>query len=338
MRLGWQTWLVRQWQTRNWFSCTLWPLSAITWLVVRWRQRQAVLHPPKPNNVPTVVVGNVLAGGAGKTPIVMALAAHWKAQGLHVGVVSRGHGRSLNGVIAVHPTSQFEEVGDEPLLVWLRCQVPVFVGQDRAACCQALLAAHPHTQVLISDDGMQHLGLHRDIEVCVFDERGLGNGWLLPAGPLREPWPRPLNPHIQRWNLSSQALSGIEAVPVQRRLANYAIQANGRRQALAAWGDQPVNALAGIAKPEPFFDALRRQGLNVALAQAWPDHDPLKSFEPQEAPGDWFCTEKDAVKLWPRHPQIWAVPLEVLGLDAWMQDLDRVLTQRISFPHGHQTA
>ncbi len=338
MRLGWQTWVVRQWQTRNWFSCALWPLSAITGLVVWWRQRQRLLHPTKPNSVPTVVVGNVIAGGAGKTPIVMALAAHWKAQGIQVGVVARGHGRSAKNIISVHPNSRFAEVGDEPLLVWQRCQVPVFVGQDRAACCQALLAAHPQTQVLISDDGMQHPGLHRDMEICVFDERGLGNGWLLPAGPLREPWPRPVNPRVQRWNLSSKTLSGIEALPVQRQLANYAVQANGRRQALASWGDQAVNALAAIAKPEAFFEGLRRQGLNLAQSQAWPDHDPLVGFDPKGAPGDWFCTEKDAVKLWPRHPHIWAVPLEVSGLDAWLKDMDVALAQRISFPHGHQTA
>ncbi|NBS09013.1 MAG: tetraacyldisaccharide 4'-kinase [Betaproteobacteria bacterium] len=338
MRVPWQTWVLRQWQTRNWISQTLWPLSSLTWVVSVWRQRQRALNPPPRTSVPVVVVGNVITGGAGKTPIVMALALHWKTQGIQVGVVTKGHGRKVDTLVCVDDNSRFEDVGDEPLLIWRRCQVPVFVGQDRAACCQALLAAHPQTQVLISDDGLQHPGLHRDFEICVFDERGLGNRWLLPAGPLREPWPRPANPNVLRWNLSSKAFAEIESVHVRRQLATYAVQANGRRQPLAVWGSQPVSAVAAIAKPDQFFDGLRAQGLNLCVSQAWPDHDPLHAFAPNTAAGDWFCTEKDAVKLWDRYPQLWAVPLEVSGLDSWLADMDRALTQRISSPHGHQTA
>ena len=338
MPFPWQAWVLRQWQTRSWVSALLWPVSGLTRLVVMWRRRQRRIHPPLSPGVPVVVVGNVIAGGAGKTPLVMALAMHWKSQGIKLGVVARGYGRHAKKVTAVHQHSAFGDVGDEPLLVWRRCQVPVFVGADRAACCQALLAAHPDTQVLISDDGLQHAGLHRDIELCVFDERGFGNGWLLPAGPLREPWPRPADPSVQTWNLGSHPFPNLDLVMLQRQLAPYAIQANGQRRSLDDWKGQRVHALAAIAKPQLFFEALRHQGLELGLAQAWPDHDPLNEFNPAVVEGDWFCTEKDAVKLWRRHPHVWAVPLQLEGLAPWLTQIDQALALRISSRHGTQIA
>ena len=338
MPFPWQAWVVRQWQSRSWASALLWPVSGLTWLVVMWRRRQRRIHPPLGLGVPVVAVGNVIAGGAGKTPLVMALAMHWKSQGIKLGVVARGYGRHAKQVTAVHEHSAFGDVGDEPLLVWRRCQVPVFVGADRAACCRALLAAHPDTQVLISDDGLQHAGLHRDIELCVFDERGFGNGWLLPAGPLREPWPRPADPSVQTWNLGSHPFPNLDLVMLQRQLAPYAIQANGQSRPLSDWKGQRVHALAAIAKPQLFFDGLRQQGLDLGLAQAWPDHDPLIEFKPEVAEGDWFCTEKDAVKLWRRHPHVWAVPLLLEGLAPWLTQIDQALALRISSCHGTEIA
>jgi len=338
MPFPWQAWVMRQWQTRNWASAVLWPLSGLTWLVVFWKRRQRQRHPPSSPGVPVVVVGNVIVGGAGKTPLVMALAMHWQSQGISVGVVARGFGRKSTKITAVNESSTCEDVGDEPLLVWRRCQVPVYVGADRAACCQALLAAHPQTLVLISDDGLQHAGLHRDIEICVFDERGFGNGWLLPSGPLREPWPRPADPLISVWNLGSHPMAHVDLVMVSRQLAPFAVGSNGQRRALSEWKNRSVNALAAIAKPQVFFDVLRGHGLDLAQTQAWPDHDPLSGFNPNVAEGDWFCTEKDAVKLWARFPQIWAVPLEILGLESWWSDIDQALALRISSRHGNQIA
>jgi tetraacyldisaccharide 4'-kinase len=287
--------------------------------------------------VPVVVVGNVMVGGAGKTPLVMALAMHWQSQGISVGVVARGFGRESTKIIAVNERSTFKDVGDEPLLVWRRCQVPVFVGADRAACCQALLAAHPQTQVLISDDGLQHAGLHRDMEICVFDERGFGNGWLLPAGPLREPWPRPVNPSVSVWNLGSHPIANVDVVRVRRQLAPFAVGPKGQRRPLIDWKNRRVHALAAIAKPQMFFDGLRDQGLELGLAQAWPDHDSLLGFNPAVAEGDWFCTEKDAVKLWPHLPEAWAVPLEC-ELPGVLLDEITSDVQQLSLKYGHQTA
>ncbi len=338
MPFPWQAWVLRQWQTRNWVSAVLWPFSGLTWLVVSWRRLQRRRHLTLSPGVPVVVVGNVMVGGAGKTPLVMALAMHWQSQGIQVGVVARGFGRIAAQITAVNEHSTFEDVGDEPLLVWRRCQVPVFVGADRAACCRALMAAHPQTQVLISDDGLQHAGLHRDIEICVFDERGFGNGWLLPAGPLREPWPRPADPAIRVWNLGSHPLPHVDMVMVRRQLASCAVGSNGQRRPLSEWRNRRVHALAAIAKPQLFFDGLRDQGLELDLAQVWPDHDPLIGFNPDVAEGDWFCTEKDAVKLWPRFPQVWAVPLELQGLELWWPQIDQALALRISSRHGNQIA
>ena len=338
MPFPWQAWVLRQWQTRNWASGVLWPLSGLTWLVVAWKQRQRQRHPPISPGVPVVVVGNVVVGGAGKTPLVMALAMHWKSQGFQVGVVARGFGRGATQVTAVNERSTCEDVGDEPLLVWRRCQVPVFVGADRAACCQALMAAHAQTQVLISDDGLQHVGLHRDIEICVFDERGFGNGWLLPAGPLREPWPRPADPSVSVWNVGSQPIANVDMVMLRRQLAPFAVGPKGQRRPLSDWKNRRVHALAAIAKPQLFFDGLREQGLELGLAQAWPDHDPLLEFNPAVAEGDWLCTEKDAVKLWDRFPQVWAVPLALQGLETWWPQIDQALALRISSRHGNQIA
>jgi len=335
MPFPWQAWVMRQWQTRNWFSAALWPLGVLTGWVVWWKRRQRRRDPPISPGVPVVVVGNVVVGGAGKTPLVMALAMHWQAQGIRVGVVARGFGREATTVTAVDGRSTFKEVGDEPLLVWRQCQVPIFVGADRAACCQALLAAHPQTQVLISDDGLQHAGLHRDMEICVLDERGFGNGWLLPAGPLREPWPRPSDPKITVWNLGSHPLAHVEMVMLRRQLAPFAVGPTGERRPLSDWKNRPVHALAAIAKPQLFFDALRDQGLELGMAQAWPDHDPLLGFNPAVAEGDWLCTEKDAVKLWDRFPQVWAVPLVLHGLEAWWPEIDQALALKISSRHGN---
>ena len=325
---------MRQWQTRNWFSAVLWPLSGLTWLVVLWKRRQRRLQPPISPGVPVVVVGNVMVGGAGKTPLVMALAKHWQAQGIQVGVVARGFGREATTVTAVDGQSTFKDVGDEPLLVWRQCQVPVFVGADRAACCQALLDTHPQTQVLISDDGLQHAGLHRDMEICVLDERGFGNGWLLPAGPLREPWPRPSDPAITVWNVGSHPLAHVDMVMLRRQLAPFAVGPKGQRRPLTDWTNRRVHALAAIAKPQLFFDGLRDQGLELGMAQVWPDHDPLLGFNPAVAEGDWLCTEKDAVKLWDRFPQVWAVPLALQGLEAWWPEIDQALALKISSRHG----
>ncbi|HEY0825394.1 MAG TPA: tetraacyldisaccharide 4'-kinase, partial [Ramlibacter sp.] len=164
--------------------------------------------------VPVVVVGNVVAGGAGKTPVVLALVEHLCARGIAAGIVSRGYGRAGEDCTEVRAEDDPGRVGDEPLLLRRKAGVPVFVAARRAQAGRALLAAHPRTRVIVSDDGLQHHALARDVEVCVFDARGIGNGWLLPAGPLRERWPRTVD-----LVLRPEAASGIAGHTLQRTLA-----------------------------------------------------------------------------------------------------------------------
>ena len=298
--------------------------------------------------VPVIVVGNVMVGGVGKTPITMALVKHLKAKGLRVGVLSRGYGRKTSSTLAVSPKSNSLSVGDEPLLIARSCQVPVFVGNSRVDAGRALLSLHRDVQVLVCDDGLQHWPLARDLELCVFDERGVGNGHLLPAGPLREVWPRKALRHASTGHdvpclvLKTSGEAGPNEFAVQRSLADYAIQADGTQRSLASWWDTPVQALAGIAKPDKFFNMLREQGMNVAHTQALPDHTDLQDLHIDTAQGDLLCTEKDAVKLWLQHPQAWAVPLQTTLPQELLAAIDAQLAAaqhaKLSSPHGHQTA
>jgi tetraacyldisaccharide 4'-kinase len=341
--------LLRQtWQTRGWLSCVLWPLSWIMGGLVALKQalyRWGVFTPDR-LPVPVIVVGNVMVGGVGKTPIVMALVEHLTHQGLRVGVVSRGYGRDApdqknNPIREVTSHSLAHQVGDEPLLIHTRCQVPVWIGSHRAKVARALLGAHPDVQVIISDDGLQHAALARDIELCVFDERGIGNGWLLPAGPLREPWPRRASATpAYRFELntsSSELAFAKQAYSVQRRLSDVAYQANGTQRALQHWQHQPAQALAGIAKPQVFFDMLQTQDVQLANTIALPDHASTNQLSAavahiQHNPTDVLCTEKDAVKLWPTLPNVWAVPLVVDLPQALLEELQKALSTLVKRP------
>jgi tetraacyldisaccharide 4'-kinase len=149
-------------------------------------------------SVPVLVVGNLVAGGAGKTPAVIALVQALRRAGHTPGVISRGHGRQGALAAAVQGASRAAEVGDEPLLIHRRTGVPVWVARRRIDAARGLCAAHPEVDLLVCDDGLQHLGLARDVQVIVFDERGIGNGHVLPVGPLRETMPAhvPVNSHV----------------------------------------------------------------------------------------------------------------------------------------------
>ncbi|MBP8272506.1 MAG: tetraacyldisaccharide 4'-kinase, partial [Sphaerotilus sp.] len=177
------------WQHGGPAQWALRPLGGLHGVLVglrRWLYRQgwkATVRLP----CPVIVVGNRVAGGAGKTPTTLALVGVLQQAGWRPGIVSRGHGSQTTAARPVHAHTPATEVGDEPLLMQRRSGVPVWVGRDRAAAAAALLAAHPDVNVLVCDDGLQHLRLGRTVEIVVFDARGAGNGWLLPAGPLREP-------------------------------------------------------------------------------------------------------------------------------------------------------
>jgi tetraacyldisaccharide 4'-kinase len=327
--------LQRAWLRRGALACLLWPVSLLFGALAALRRaayRLGILHSER-IPVPVVVVGNVVAGGAGKTPVVMAIVDHLRTRGHAVGVVSRGYGRQSSACLEVVPGSDPRDTGDEPLLIATSTRAPVFVAGSRSQAALALLNAYPATQVIVCDDGLQHHALGRDIEICVFDERGVGNGWLLPAGPLREHWPRSVD-----LVLRDPAASGIEGFDVQRRLAMQARRADGSTAPLSAFKVKPVTAIAGIAKPEAFFAMLRQAGVELSRSIALPDHDDFDALPVDSGGHELICTEKDAVKLWRRHPQAWAVPLEVTIAAEFWQALDSLLAAKLSSPHGSQTA
>ena len=333
--------LQQAWQRRGPLAWSLWPLSwvygalaALHRSLYQLRLRR-IEHLP----VPVVVVGNVVAGGAGKTPVVVAVVEHLQALGLRPGVISRGYGRRDDGGChEVRPDeTDAARSGDEPLLVARRCRVPVVVGAHRVQAARRLLALHPQTQVLVSDDGLQHAPLGRDIEICVFDARGTGNGWLLPAGPLREPWPRAAD-----LVLRPAEVKGIEGFDIARRLAPQAVRADGTRRPLAdfaAPGAPGGVAVAGIAQPEAFFAMLRAAGILATRTLALPDHYNFDQ-PPLDLPADLalVCTEKDAVKLWRHRPQAWAVPLHVQIAPGFWAAFDRLLAAKLSSNDGRETA
>lgn len=328
--------LQRAWLRRGPLAALLWPVSLLFGALAAGRRalyRASVLRTAR-LAAPVVVVGNVVAGGAGKTPVLIEVVRHLQARGLHVGVVSRGHGREGDECLEVTRASLASEVGDEPLLVARRCQVPVFVAARRVEAARALLERHPSTQVIVSDDGLQHLALGRDLEICVFDDRGVGNGWLLPAGPLREPWPRRAD-----LVLRSEGARGIEGFVVRRRLADRARRGDGAERPLVAFRGQPVDALAGIARPEAFFGMLEASGLELRRRLALADHHPFDGSRRWVGTGTpLLCTEKDAVKLWRSEPQAWAVPLELEIDPAFWPALDAALDRRLSSIHGSEAA
>ena len=326
--------LQRAWLRRGPLACLLWPASLVFGALAGARRAayRTGLMRSEAVRVPVVVVGNVVAGGAGKTPIVIALVRHLQARGLQPGVISRGHGRRARDCRAVDPTADAAEVGDEPLLIARSTGAPVFVAPSRVAAARALLAAHPGCRVLVSDDGLQHARLRRDIEVCVFDDRGAGNGWLLPAGPLREPWPRPVDLVVRT------AGAGIPGFEVQRRLAAAARRADGTELPLAALAGRPLAAVAAIGRPEAFFAMLRARGLLLDRCLALPDHADLAALPACLETSELVCTEKDAVKLWRHRPDAWAVPLLVELEPAFWPAFDALLDAQLSSPHGPETS
>jgi len=294
--------------------------------------------------VPVVVVGNVLVGGAGKTPTVIAIVELLARHGRTSGIVSRGYGRAREVVLVVDPDADAGRVGDEPLLLRRRTGVPVAVGADRVAAARALLRAHPEVDVVLSDDGLQHLALQRDVEVLVFDERGDGNGRLLPAGPLREPLPRALSPHQLVVYNAGAPTTRLPGHVARRELAGVAALAAwwrgdpGDREALAALRGRAVVAVAGIARPERFFAMLRGHGLAI-VELPLADHADFAVLPWPRGTADVVVTEKDAVKLDPARAlgaRVWVARLDFVPGAAFDAALLALLPPPANHRHGNQ--
>jgi len=297
--------LQRLWYGPEWRSVPLWPLAMVFRVVLAVRSamfRLGVFRTAHPG-VPVVVVGNVTVGGTGKTPVAAWVAQQLKRRGHRAGVVLRGYGARHRGAPRVVQLSDnAADVGDEALVHVRHGAHVVVIGADRLAA--ARLAREQGADVIVSDDGLQHLRLERDVELVVVDAaRGLGNGWLLPAGPLREPASRVESVHalIRTQRNSSDevplAVQGPLRVTARLVLGDAVNLSTGERRVLSAFATQrDVHAVAGIGHPEAFFAGLAGAGL-VATLHALPDHAGLEHGHlPFPAGATVLMTEKDAVK------------------------------------------
>ena len=292
-------WLQRQWFEQRRLTPALWLLLPLNWLYGLLSAQNRRLAKPVRLPVPVIVIGNLIVGGAGKTPLTLWLAQQLEARGWRPGIISRGYGRSGDGVISVRADSPPEEVGDEPLLLARRSGVPVWVGRRRAAAGAALLAAHPEVNVVLCDDGLQHYALARDVELVVFDARGAGNGWRLPVGPLREPLGRLATVDaIIGNNLKSSLPAAAPRFDMTLQPGSFYRLDDPQQTCLAKSlrGRGGLHALAGIGDPERFFRTL--EGLGLAFTRhPFPDHHAYSAADLAFAGDDvLLMTEKDAVK------------------------------------------
>lgn len=312
--------LTRAWLKRGPLARTLWPVSLAFRALAGTRAalfRGGVLKSER-LPVPVIVVGNIFIGGTGKTPLTIWLVQTLKNAGFTPGVISRGHGGSGEHPREVTAQSLAADAGDEPLLIARRARCPVVVGRSRVKAGRALLAAHPEVNILIADDGLQHYALARDIEIVLFDGRGVGNGWLLPAGPLREPASRRRDfTVVNAPAIAPQLAAAVGGKPYRMRLVGEdaeRLAAPHERVPLSALAGKRIVAAAGIGNPGRFFAMLRAAGLAFDELPLPDHHDFLDApFEGLDA-DLILITEKDAVKCGQIEnlkddPRLWVVPV-----------------------------
>ncbi len=334
------------WQSRGVVAWLLWPLSCLFAGLAALRRAayargiKASTHP----GLPVVVVGNITAGGSGKTPLVIALVKLFGQHGLRAGVVSRGYGGSgarpegQEGVKTadvadlVTPDSDPAMVGDEPVLIAQHAGCPVVVGVNRASAADKLRETGD-VDLVLTDDGLQHYALQRDIEIAVVDSTaGLGNGLLLPAGPLREPaWRLETVDYV----VGNGDETGFDV------MATGLVAVDGRQdvRAPSELSGQRVHAVAGIAAPEKFFALLRSFGATV-VPHTFSDHH---AFVPSdlafESEDRIIMTEKDAVKCRQfATPDMWALRIEAVLARAWSEALLRQVTELVAHYKSYDKA
>ncbi len=335
-------WIHRVWYEGGGFGWVLLPLSGVYALVSALRRflYRAGVFRTHNASVPVIVIGNITAGGTGKTPAVIWLAKALKDRGFSPGIVSRGYGgRKSNAPMRVEADSAADVVGDEPVLLARRSDCPVVVDANRTRA--AVILADGEVDVIIADDGLQHYRLGRDYEICVIDgARGLGNRRLLPAGPLRESPERLTRVDQLLVNGPMQAsdnLSVAEQNALEFELvATDACRLNGSLvRPLERFAGSAVHAVAGIGNPPRFFDMLRGQGIQV-VEHAFPDH-ALLTTKDVEFGDDFpvFMTEKDAVKLGPGvNDKFWYIPVTLTMDPALALPLIRQIESRLRAGRG----
>jgi len=314
------SWIHRAWYGGHGWYRLLLPLSGVYWLLSvlhRSLYRAGILRTRRAK-VPVIVIGNITAGGTGKTPVTVWLARSLAERGFSPGIVSRGYGGSKSGSsMRVDARSDPAVVGDEPVLIAMRTGRPVVVDADRARGADMLV--QDGADLVIADDGLQHHALARDYEICVVDgARGLGNGALLPAGPLREPVSRIGD--VDQVLINGRLRTRQEAMPtglqnaIEFRLAaTEARRLNGSlSRSIERFAGTTVHAVAAIGNPGRFFDMLRGHGMQV-IEHPFPDHAPIRAGMLDFGDNfDILMTEKDAVKF-PRQvsDRFWYVPVDV---------------------------
>ena len=354
--------LQNEWLKRGWIARLLVPVAMLyggIWRLRAWGYQAGWRASYRPS-VPVIVVGNLIAGGAGKTPTVLAIVQHLRRAGWRPGIVSRGHGGNAQTAVDVEPETKSALCGDEPLLLRLRSGVPVVVHRKRAEAARVLLASHPAVNILICDDALQHHAIQRDVEVIVFDERGIGNGWLLPAGPLREPFAKsaplgslvvynaPSPTTLWAGHMAHTELSGVV------RLRDWWLGISADTASIAPLEGRTVWACAGVARPQRFFSMLAKAGITAQTIDL-PDHFDFRSQPwPAEAT-DVVVTEKDATKIPPHAdrrsnedhndavaphpgPRIWVAPLDFALPPPFWAALDALLPPPTKASDGNSLA
>ncbi|GIX28457.1 MAG: tetraacyldisaccharide 4'-kinase [Burkholderiales bacterium] len=333
-------WIERHWRRTPWLAAPLVPLSLLFGAAAAARRAlyRAGIFKTERLPVPVIVVGNLTVGGTGKTPFVIWLVQRLRGLGWRPGIVSRGYGATVAGPAPVEAASDPARFGDEPVLLARRTGCPVWIGRDRVGAARALLAERPECDVIVSDDGLQHYRLARDVEIAVVDgDQGFGNGWLLPAGPLREDPSR-----LDRVDLVIVHGNAPRAFAPGRE---YRMRLEGRQfynllnprfvVPPGHFQGKRTHAVAGIGNPRRFFDALKALGLS-GTAHAFPDHHRFRAEELRFAGAEAILmTEKDAIKC-----EAFADETHwVLAVTAVVDpDPLPALLAKIGYPHGSQAA
>jgi tetraacyldisaccharide 4'-kinase len=327
-------WLLDAWYQDHFIGILLLPLAFLFYDVVRFRRFLYRLGVLKTHTltVPVIVVGNITVGGTGKTPLLIYLAQLLKDEGFKPGIISRGYaGQAESWPQWVTTGSTAEQVGDEAVLIARQTDCPMAAGPLRADAGRLLLAKSD-CDVILSDDGLQHYALNRDIEIAVIDgERRFGNGYCLPAGPLREPIDRlqsvdfiVVNGEKSEDNEFSMQLTGNIAINLL----------TGQQKSLQEFSTSPCHALAGIGNPDRFFKLLVSAGLNCKT-HSFPDHykfQPSDIVFPNSKLGvlaPVLMTEKDAVKcMLFASDQHWYVPVSAIPETGFSEQLLALLRDK----------
>lgn len=330
-------WLAAWYGKRSWTFLLL-PVLVIFVSIAHLRRYWIQRYTQKRLVTPVIVVGNISVGGTGKTPLLIALVKWLQQQGFNPGVISRGYGgKASHYPFLLNATSTAAEAGDEPVTIYQQTGCAVCVGADRVAVAKIL--EDENCDILLSDDGLQHYRLGRDIEIAVVDgQRGLGNGWRLPVGPLREPAARlkTVDWVVVNSPADNFVLPGLEDlfyVPMQICAQEFINLQSGEKVSAAEFASVRVNAVAGIGNPQRFRNTLTELGIAAELHE-FPDHHAYTASDFQFANNSpVVMTEKDAVKCREfAQPQWFYVPISASLPDSfWLgfqQKLERICAQK----------